>query len=107
MSVAQAKANLLQCGEAATGPGGELGRHTLWLTVGAALAGAAVTSLIPRRRARQDHAHGGGRMGLLLTLWPLVRPLLPIVMQYLAKHRAARAQAGAAQGEPQPTTAEN
>jgi hypothetical protein len=96
MSLAQAKANLLQFGEATAASHGELGKNALWLSIAAAVAGIAITGFSPRHKNRHQGEEGrrSGHRGLsLLSLLPLLKPLLPIVLQYLAKHKAAREQA--------------
>jgi hypothetical protein len=94
MSLAQAKANLLAFGEATEARHGELGKNALWLSIAAAVAGIAITAFSPRRKNRHHVEAGRVRRGFsLLALLPLLKPLLPIVLQYLAKHKAAREQA--------------
>jgi hypothetical protein len=94
MSVAQAKANLLAFGEATESRHGDLGKNALWLSIAAAVAGIAITGFAPRHKNRGHGDQGRTRRGLsLLSLLPLLKPLLPIVLQYLAKHKAAREQA--------------
>ncbi len=92
ISLAQAKANLLQFGEATAGAHGEFGKNALWLSIAAAVAGIVITGFAPRHKHRADPSYKH-RGFTLLSLLPLLKPLLPIVLQYLAKHKAAREQA--------------
>jgi hypothetical protein len=97
VSLAQAKANLLAFGEATEARHGELGKHAVWLSIAAAVAGIAITAFIPKHNShhRADSRHRAqGRGGFsILSLLPLLKPIMPLVLKYIAKHRAAREQA--------------
>ena len=106
LTVAQAKANLLQLGEEVeTERGGQssimgLVRNvTLWAPLVAALVGVVAGRKGAARRAKgrgdaQREGRAAGRGITLELLFRILRPLVPLVFRYLALQRRARAASG-------------
>src|SRR4051812_10956160 len=109
-TVAQAKARLLELGLEAESERKEPGFLSVGLTGASVLAPvlAAIVGIVMGRRTPLHHAPAGRRQappaaalfGLSLgTLVKLARPLLPVVMQFLSKRRAAAPMRRAAKAQ--------
>jgi len=108
VSVAQAKAALLALGEEADAERGNreplLRRYSVWISLAAAIAGAAVPLMGVLRShqrergrlfARPRAAASGFSLGFILRL---LRPAIPFILRFVAQRRQAKAARAAQNG---------